>query len=69
MGERFFAEERRRDVVVNWRPMCGLLAEAWHWQPSELYELDMDELAEWYEDLTEIKGAQAKAIREAQSKR
>lgn len=42
-----------------------MLAEVWHWQPSELRELDVDELIDAFEDLTEIKGAQARAIRDA----
>ena len=62
MGRKFFVE--RRELISSWRSICAFLADTWHWQPSELYELDIDELEEWFESaqaISEAKVAAAKA--------
>lgn len=50
-------------MIGSWRAICGFLADVWHWQPSELYELEVSELAEWFEMAQSINDEKAAALR------
>ena len=63
MDEGFFV--RRADLIASWRHICGFLADMWGWQPSELKELDLDELEEWFEVAQSINEAKAQAYKDA----
>lgn len=50
-------------MLESWRGMAGLLAERWKWQPTELYELDLDELMAWHRQCEEYLDVEVQAFR------
>lgn len=63
MADRFFAENG--ELIASWRQICGFLADIWHWQPSELENLEVEEMGEWFKLAQDINETKAKAYKMA----